>query len=90
MLIRSPAIQLAIVHQADWIRFATLYFLDPHLLFFEKVVEKLIPDWNIIILIFSIAKGSIFPIAPVVNFIFVIVNDTKVSSSCDSLNFVAF
>lgn len=88
MLIWSPSIQLPIVHQRNRIRLTTLYFLYFHLLFLKNIVEKLISHWNIVVFIFTVAKGRVLSISPVENLIFIVKNNTKVSSCCYPLYFL--
>jgi hypothetical protein len=44
---------------------------------------------SIIVFIISISEGSVFSVSPVVDIVFFIEDDTKVASSCNSLDVVA-
>ena len=89
VLVRPPAIKLAVIHQSYGVCFAALNFFHLHLLFSQKILKMLIFDRKFVVCVITITESRIFSISPVVDLLLIVEDYAKIATSCNPLNFHA-
>lgn len=86
VFVGSPPVELAVVHQGYRVGFTALNLFDFHFLLPQKVLKMLVFDWQVIVFVVAVPKGCVLTVSPVINFLFVVEDNAKVASCCDSLD----